>query len=333
LLSGHFAEQEGRTVRRRTARRRSIAAVAAFATIASTAAPMARTDAYTAPAAVPALTGASVLTDLFGAVERNIRQARTSAQSAGDTERAGVMTGFLAPGRRFLAFDPRGGGRAVEVVGDLAKADRVAVVVPGADGLLTNFESHKWAGGGARSLARQAQASAPGTRLAAVAWLGYDSPSTHSTAVLTDGRANDAARELSRFVTGLGRVNPGAEVALLCHSYGSVVCAKAGPRLAGSQVDEVALYGSPGIDAKAAAAFKPSARLWTARSGADWTRLVPKVRVAGLGFGPDPSAASVGAARFDAGSGTHSAYLAPGSRSLRNLALIALGRDSEVTHA
>ncbi|MFI0350569.1 alpha/beta hydrolase [Actinomadura sp. 9N407] len=320
-------------MRRSTARTRSIAAGVTLAAIASAASPVTQPEAYALPTATSGLTGASALSSLYAAVQGDIRRARTTARQAGDTAEAAVMTAFLAPGRRFLAFDPRGSGRAIEVNGDLAKADRIAVVVPGADGLLGNFDSAKWAGGGARSLHRQAASSAPGTRLATVGWLGYDSPSTRSTAVLTDGRADDAGRELARFVTGLYRVNPGAEVALLCHSYGSVVCAKAAPRLAGSQVDEVALYGSPGIDAQAAASFKPAARVWAARSGGDWTRFVPKFRVAGLGFGPDPSAASVGATRFDAGTGPHSAYLLPGSPSLRNLTLIALGRDSEVTHA
>ncbi|MEW2356801.1 alpha/beta hydrolase [Spirillospora sp. NPDC029432] len=317
-------------MRRRT-RNRGIAASLTLAALAATAAPMTHREPYAAPAAAPGLTSASALTGLYAAVERDIRKARSTALAAGDTGRAGTMTRFLAPGRRFLAFDPRGSGRAVEVNGDLARAGRIAVVVPGADGLLTNFESEKWAGGGARTLHRRAAAVAPGARLATVGWLGYDSPSTRSAAVVTDGRADDAARALARFVTGLRRVNPGAEVALLCHSYGSVVCAKAAPRLARSQVDEVALYGSPGVDARSAAAFRSTARLWTGRAGGDWTRFVPKFRLFGLGFGADPVA--VGAARFDAGGGTHSSYLVPGSPALRNLTMIALGRDSEVTHA
>jgi hypothetical protein len=62
-------------------------------------------------------------------------------------------------------------------------------------------------------------------------------------------------------------------------------------------------------------------------------RYVPNVRFAGLGFGADPVSSGFGALRFDAGTGPHSGYLKPGSRALRNLALIALGRDAEVTHA
>ncbi|TDC03060.1 hypothetical protein E1267_27495 [Nonomuraea longispora] len=64
---------------------------------------------------------------------------------------------------------------------------------------------------------------------------------------------------------------------LLCHSYGSVVCAKAMP---GLPVSDVAAFGA---------------------------------RV------------------FDAGSGGHSDYFAPGTASLRNLTMIALGRSGQVT--
>lgn len=321
-------------MRRRIVSDRGFAAVASLAAVAWPAVPLAAQEPYAAPAAVRTLTGASGLTGLYTAVERDIRAARTAAARTGDTARAATLDGFLAGGRRFLAFDARGRGRAVEVNGDLVRADRIAVVVPGADGRLDNFDSAKWAGGGARSLHRRAAATAPGTNLAVIGWLGYDSPSTRDAAVLTGGRAADAARELTRLVDGLRRVNPRAGVALLCHSYGSVVCAEAGPGLGRSRVervDHVALYGSPGVAVRPTSALKAAARVWTARSGGDWTRFVPKVRLFGLGFGPDPAA--LGAARFDAGDGPHSAYLRPGSTSLRNLTLIALGRDSEVTHA
>jgi hypothetical protein len=59
-------------------------------------------------------------------------------------------------------------------------------------------------------------------------------------------------------------------------------------------------------------------------------RFVPKVRILGAGFGADPAAPGFGARRFATGSGGHSGYLSPGGVSLRNLALIALGRTSEV---
>ena len=54
-------------------------------------------------------------------------------------------------GKHFLSFDPRGQGEAIEVVGDLATATRVAILVPGSDTSLTTFFSRGTAspGGGA----------------------------------------------------------------------------------------------------------------------------------------------------------------------------------------
>lgn len=89
---------------------------------------------------------------------------------------------------------------------------------------------------------------------------------------------------LRRFVSGL-RASTAAPIALLCHSYGSVVCAKAAP---GLPVSDVAVFGSPGLSA-------PDARIFTT------------------------------------GPCGHSAYFSPGTASLRNLTLIALGRTAEVS--
>jgi hypothetical protein len=49
-----------------------------------------------------------------------------------------------------------------------------------------------------------------------------------------------------------------------------------------------------------------------------------------LGFDADPVSRSFGARSFEAGDGGHSDYLRPGTKSLRNLALIALGRSDDV---
>src|SRR3954453_1864906 len=47
---------------------------------------------------------------------------------------------WAAQGRHFLEFDPAGDGRAVEVLGDLATATRVAILVPGVDSVLADFD-------------------------------------------------------------------------------------------------------------------------------------------------------------------------------------------------
>ncbi|GLW66711.1 hypothetical protein Arub01_49550 [Actinomadura rubrobrunea] len=310
--------------------RRALAVTAAVPAVVATTAGAGHPAPYAAPQAGPQLSPAS-LDARYAVVRDDIRRAYVAARQLGDGDRAEALRAFLAPGRRFLAFDARGHGQAVEVVGDLARAERVAVLVPGADGRLSNFDDPKWAGGGARAVYRQARRTAPGVRVAVVAWLGYSSPSTISPTVLTPGRASDGARKLHRFLSELHRANGRARMALLCHSYGSVICGKAASGLRSLPVDDIALYGSPGVTVSSVAAMHTRARVWAGRADGDWTRYVPKVRVAGLGFGPDPAAESFGALRFAAGKGAHSGYLRPGSVSLRNLTYIALGRTAEVT--
>ena len=120
----------------------------------------------------------------------------------------------------------------------------------------------------------------------------------------------------------------GDQVALLCHSYGSVVCGLAARQL---PVTDIAVYGSPGMDASSVRSLHTTARVWAGREAGDWIRDVPHVRLLGMGFGTDPMSPSFGARRFGCGGAGHSSYLQPGSESLRNLAYIALGQPRMVT--
>jgi hypothetical protein len=248
-----------------------------------------------------------------------------AASRTEDPRTAGLLRALAAPGRTFLDFDAR--GRAVEVVGDLASARRVAVLVPGAGTTLATFDSRGPAspGGGARALYAQAERDSPGARLAVIAWLGYATPSVTSPAVLTTTRADQGARALRPLVSWLDA--GGDDVALLCHSYGTVVCGRAAGNLG---VTDLAVFGSPGMAVSSAAVLRGGARLWAGRASGDWIRFVPNVHILGAGFGADPAAPSFGARRFAAGTGGHGDYLKPGGVSLRNLALIALGRTSQV---
>lgn len=296
------------------------------AAVALTTAVAPAAEPYAAPAPpAPLVHG---LQARYDATRADMAAARATAERVGDAGTAKALDAFLAPERRFLAFDARGSGRVVEVLGDLATADRIAVVVPGADGRLTNFDSRKWAGGSARALAAQARADAPGVRVAVVAWLGYASPSSLSLGVLDDDRADAGSRRLEALAAELRQVAPGAHIGLLCHSYGSVVCAKAADD---APVEEIALFGSPGTGYGDVADLGTRARVWAGRGSDDWVQLVPHARLFGLGFGADPVSRGFGAHVFDAGSAGHGDYFAPGSVALRNLTRIAAGLDTEVT--
>ncbi|RFU40951.1 hypothetical protein DZF91_14415 [Actinomadura logoneensis] len=334
-------ESAGRPHRRRHPLRRLAASAVLAGGVLLTAAGTGHADPYAKPGPAPTLSPATL--DLRYAAERaTIEKALATARNVGDTERARALTAFLRPDRHFLAVDPRGRGQAVEVIGDLAHARRVAVLVPGADSTISGFDQRAgrtWAspGGGARAVYAEARRVSPGSGLAVVAWLGYASPKTFSSDVLTDTRAERGAVELRRFLVGVHRVNPSAQVGLLCHSYGSVVCGRAAMEGRGSggpawrKVSDIALFGSPGTTAWTAAALGTTARVWAGRGTADWMEDVPHVRIFGLGLGPDPVSRNFGAHVFQAGHAGHSDYLAPGSPSLRNLTDIALGHPADVT--
>ncbi len=274
---------------------------------------------------MPALTRGA-LDARYAADSIRIARAANAARRAGNTDLDRALEKMRS--RHFLDFNARGNGLAVEVVGNLARAERVAILVPGSDTSLATFGSRGSASpaGAAAALAAQVHRLNPGARLAIIAWLGYGAPSTFSTGVLTSGDAAAGATALRPFVREL--VRDGRQVALLCHSYGSVVCGLAAPHLA---VTDIAVFGSPGMDAPSVRALRSTGRIWAGRGTGDWTRYVPHVHLFGLGFGQDPTAAAFGARRFDCGAAGHSGYFHQGGIALRNLAYIALGDTAAVT--
>ncbi|NWF27191.1 hypothetical protein HW130_13060 [Streptomyces sp. PKU-EA00015] len=317
--------------------RRTLLAALLAAAVAVPVSAAARPSAVPAPvpAALAPLSAAELpaLDARYAITRAGIRAAARVADGHKDHRRARALRAMAADGRQFLTFDGRDGGRAAEVFGDLARADRVTVLVPGSD---THLDTYARFRAGAAALHRALRGTGA-DRTAVVAWLGYATPTTIGTDVLTSGRADEAADDLAAFVGELRAAKGAAPVSLLCHSYGSVVCARAAHRPKTEAVTDIALFGSPGTGADSAAALRTRATVWAGRGGDDWIAGVPHVRVELLGtevgFGTDPVTDAFGARVFDAGGGGHSDYLRPGSTALRNLALIAAGRTAEVSRA
>jgi hypothetical protein len=277
------------------------------------------------PQAPPALT-ASALSARYATDAQAIAGAEHTATRDGETQLAGALATLRT--QHVLFFNPAGRGVAAMVIGNLATATRVAILVPGSDTTLATFFSRGSSspGGGAEELATEAHRLDPGERLAIIAWLGYPAPAMLSPGVLTSGDASQGAQALRPLVTALAR--QGDQVALLCHSYGSVVCGLAAPHL---PVTDIAVFGSPGMDASSVASLHTGARVWAGREADDDVKYVPHIRLLGLGFGADPMSPGFGARIFATGDGGHSGYLDPGSVSLRNLTYITLGDAAAVT--
>ena len=168
------------------------------------------------------------------------------------------------------AVDANGDGLAVEVIGDLETADRVAVLVPGVGTTLANF-SDGLGGVARRAPAVQAQHLAaavrtadPGARVAVVAWLGYDPPDGLGLDAVRRDRAAVGARALSQFVDGLTATRPGVRVILVGYSYGAVVLGLAAPHLDG-RVSDLVAFGAPGMGVTRVDDLRTGARVWAAR--------------------------------------------------------------------
>ncbi|WP_433534716.1 alpha/beta hydrolase [Micromonospora sp. CA-249363] len=237
---------------------------------------------------------------------------------------------WAAGGRRFLAFDPRGDGRAVEVLGDLAAADRIAVLVPGVGSTLADFD--RGLGGVARrapsvqaaQLYGQVRSTDPTARVAVLAWLGYDPPDGVVGAA-GDADARRGASGLARLLRELAARRPAATITLIGHSYGALVAALAAAH-APAQVTDVVSLGGVGAGVRRADDLRAGLRFWAAEAPSDWIRRVPPVRVAGLGHGRRPGDPAFGARPLPVdGVSGHDDYLAGGTATLVAVAAVVRG--------
>jgi hypothetical protein len=266
------------------------------------------------------------------ALSRTYDVNRGSMLAAGEP-----FAGWARQGRQFLAFDPRGSGRVVEVFGDLATADRIAVLVPGASTTADNFNTglddvrDRAPAVQARNLYDASRAAAPGQQTAVIAWLGYDPPPGVGRSAAREELARAGASSLDSFAEDLAMMRPNARVTLIGHSYGSVVTGLAAARLP-SQVKDIVVVGSPGMGVSQAADLHTSAHVWAGQAAQDWIDWVPAFQVWGAGHGTLPAAPGFGARVFGTnGVLDHDHYLAPGTQSLANIVSIVLGFDASVT--
>jgi pimeloyl-ACP methyl ester carboxylesterase len=210
------------------------------------------------------------------------------------------------------AVDANGDGSAIEVLGDLGTADRIAVIVPGVD-------TSPWDFGRLRAQA-QALYAAAGHDVAVVAWLGYDPPTGLGLEAARELRAEAGAPALVSYVDGVAADRPDARITVIGHSYGAIVVGLAAHALP-PQVHDLVTLGAPGMGADDVADLHTRARVWSALATDDWIRRVPQLRILGLGLGTRPSSASFGSTALPtAGVVGHDGYLAAGSATLTAVA-------------
>ncbi|MEU6930718.1 alpha/beta hydrolase [Streptomyces sp. NPDC046374] len=241
---------------------------------------------------------------------------------------------LMSPGRQILAFDPAGTGRTAEVLGDLDRARRVSVIVPGVDTNLLTFQKtarmYSAPAGMATSLYAAEHRADPSARTAVIAWADYTAP----VGVGIDAAIGRLAENGAVRLVDLTAALPGdARISLFCHSYGSVLCGVAASRLP-ARVTDVVVAGSPGMRAEHAADLATPARIWAMRDAGDWIADVPHLELGGVGHGADPVAPEFGARLLSAaGANGHAGYFEPGTGSLRNFAAIGVGAYGDLTCA
>ena len=244
-----------------------------------------------------------------------------------DVDTLPSMTG--APQGQVLMNDRK--GHVIEAFGDVAHADHVVVLVPGVGWNGTNLideseATRRHPAVQARGVLAEARAMDPHARTAVIVWLDYDAPSTVDLDAAESSRAVKGAPRLAGFVNRLAGT---ADVSVVCHSYGAVVCAHAAPTM---QARDIVAVGAPGMDVSTVGQLHASARVWAGTAPDDPISMVPHTTIGHLGHGADPTDPGFGARRLPTGTAHgHNGYFSPDTLSLINITRIALGRVDEVS--
>jgi hypothetical protein len=135
-------------------------------------------------------------------------------------------------------------------VGDMDTASQITTAVPGM-GTTVAGSIEDWTGGARNLYLEQALLNARGggeTGVAVVSWIGYDTPSMPpSTEVLSSAKAGVGAGQLHEFLTGITATRgwePGQNLSVVAHSYGTTTAALA---LTQTPAENVTFLASAGL--------------------------------------------------------------------------------------
>ena len=218
-----------------------------------------------------------------------------------------------------LLFDPAGSGRIILAHGNLFACDRVVVVVGGVGSSLD--ELHESSPSNTRaSRLRQVMDD----RTTTIEWMDDTSPGTQPADwidITTDEHASAAATRLRRFVAWTASQTR-APIAVVGHSYGSVVASLAASR--GLSADVLLLVGSPGagwgVNSVDDYRLRAGATVVAGRTSDDPIRAVAEAN----GLGRDPTSPDFGALVIEPGAGGHSAYFRSGSHAIPMIGTLLL---------
>lgn len=248
-----------------------------------------------------------------------------------------------------LDFPKGADPRAAIAYGDLDTASSIGILVPGMNN--TVEKSMVSLGTAAYNLYREQSIllakAGSGESPAVVAWMGYQTPGAFpDPAVLREERAQVGAGYLAGTLGGLcSTLGPNPHLTVFAHSYGTRVATYALSE--GASADSLVMFGSPGIaegvNSVTDLRVEPG-EVFATRADAD--------RIAGLGLigsgNLDPTGPRFGATPFSSegssghdgvddhgmllaedSNGKQQGYMDSGTDSLRDMALIGLGRGGQ----
>ncbi|MEW2292540.1 alpha/beta hydrolase [Streptomyces sp. NPDC006743] len=247
-----------------------------------------------------------------------------------------------------LGFSAEGNGRAIIATGNPDTAQNQAVFVPGTTSNLGGI------GGNIdhmTELWRQTNEAAPGSSVSTITWLGYDAPQDIVKDSPFEHYAYDGAPAYRQFMDGLdvSHTGPGEpHRTAIGHSYGTTLIGAAA-QTGHLSANDVILAGSPGVKVGSADEMDaPHGHVWNEEAPGD---LVPDIGRWGHG-GTEwkvgggtfiiPSDPNFGANQMNTqpegsgpagtvGSHGHSEYWNHGTTSLKNQALVVVGKYGYVT--
>ncbi|MFC5202330.1 alpha/beta hydrolase [Streptomyces kaempferi] len=261
-------------------------------------------------------------------------EARKNAHKSLDGINA-IQSRFDATGKNglpeayLLGFSTEGDGRAIVANGNPDTADYQAVYVPGTTSELGNIDGNinrmvnVW---------HAANDEADGKSVSTITWLGYDAPDSVVKDAPFSNYAYDGAPTFNHFMDGLGTSHSGDSEphrTVIGHSYGSTLVG-ASAQTGHLNADDVVFAGSPGVRVSGADEMDvPKGHVWNEEADGD-----PVPDLGRWGHGGDgfiiPSDHEFGANQMTTDTDGHSGYWDERSKSLRNQALVVVGKGDSV---
>ncbi|MEV7126563.1 alpha/beta hydrolase [Streptomyces sp. NPDC093260] len=233
------------------------------------------------------------------------------------------------PEAYLLGFSTEGDGRAIIANGNPDTADHQAVYVPGTTSELGNID------GNINRMVRvwhTAHDEADGKSVSTITWLGYDAPDSVVKDAPFKHYAYDGAPAFNQFLDGLEVSHSDGSPphrTVIAHSYGSTLVGAAA-QTGHLNADDIVFAGSPGVRVSGADELDvPKGHVWNEEADGD-----PVPDIGRWGHGGDgfiiPSDPEFGANQMTTDTEGHSGYWDEHSKSLRNQALVVVGKGDDV---